>query len=341
MLRLCAVLCVVGWVVGALAACSSGATVASTDFDLKLSQAQCARAARCKTFPDEATCNTNVRVVSDPSVAAAITAGKIKYDGERAQQCIDAIAKQGCDLTAHDTHIPPAECTEMYTGTVKGGDSCSLDTECASGTCNLPDECPEKACCVGTCRATQDPAEPGGACAKGSDCAEGLVCGTDLTCHKPGADSAACGSDRECGDGLACVGANAQTPGHCHALGHAGDACPYVRCADVNLRCDATSHLCVAIGLPGDACPNGDECASGIECDPTSHMCRPQPTLGMPCDNVCGGDAFCMFDMNGANGMCVAPLTDGTPCDGYSQCTSFYCEQGALYDSCKDPYICI
>ena len=67
--------------------------------------------------------------------------------------------------------------------------------------------------------------------------------------------------------------------------------------------------------------------------------CRETPTLGMPCDNACGGDAWCMFD-RGPIGACVAPLPNTSPCDGYNQCASFYCEQGPLFDQCRDPYVC-
>jgi hypothetical protein len=129
-------------------------------------------------------------------------------------------------------------------------------------------------------------------------------------------------------------------PGTCRALPHAGEPCPYQRCADENLRCDdASTHTCVPVGLPGDPCLASSECASAMECDATTHLCREFPALGMPCDNVCGGDAFCAFDTP-TSGTCVAPLPNSSPCDGYNQCASFYCEQGPIFDSCKDPYTC-
>ena len=79
----------------------------------------------------------------DPSVGAAIAAHKVDYDGERARQCVDAIANQSCDVTADDAHLSPIACSEMLTGHVAGGDSCSIDVECASGTCILPENCPD------------------------------------------------------------------------------------------------------------------------------------------------------------------------------------------------------
>jgi hypothetical protein len=324
----------------AVMACS-GSSIAYSDLDQELQQARCARFARCGLSPSEASCMASARIIPDASLAGAITAHKVDYDGQRAKQCVDAIAKQSCDLTAHDAHFEPEACAEMFTGKVTGGDSCSIDAECASATCELPELCPETGCCVGACRPAQAPGEAGAACAKARDCTQGLVCGADRTCHRQVAAGESCGSDRECGDGLACIGASSLMPGNCRALPHVGEPCPYLRCADVNLRCDDTkTHTCVALGLSGEPCTISTECGSSLECDAATHLCRDVPTLGMPCDSTCGGDSFCAFDSGGVMGTCVAPFANSSPCDGYNQCASFYCEQGPIFDSCKDPYVC-
>jgi hypothetical protein len=329
-----------GTLIGVLAAACGGSSIAFSELDQALQQARCERLARCKLFPDEAACMAFFRIVLDASLTGAMAAHKVNYDGERAKQCVDATATKSCDLTAHDAHFEPAACSKMFTGTVAGGDSCSIDAECASGTCELPTDCPPKGCCVGTCRSTQSPAKAGGSCAKQRDCADGLVCGQDLTCRVPGHAGDPCGSDRECGEGLGCIGAITPMSGTCRVLPHVGEPCPYLRCAEENLRCDDTNtQSCVPLGLPGAPCPSSTECASGVECDATTHLCREYPTLGMPCDSICGGDSFCALDGTGA-GMCVAPLSNTSPCDGYNQCASFYCEQGPVFDSCKEPYVC-
>ena len=95
-----------------------------------------------------------------------------------------------------------------------------------------------------------------------------------------------------------------------------------------------------AAGAAWAACASSAECAFGMECDPATSQCRELPALGMACDSACGGDAFCSFDSTMTMGMCVAPLPDSSPCDGYNQCASFYCEQGPIFDSCKAPYVC-
>ena len=89
MLRLAAIVLGLAPLVTA-AACSSngGASVAYADFDQALQQAKCERAARCGVFPDEASCMGFARVVANASLAGAIEASKVHYDGGRAQQCV-------------------------------------------------------------------------------------------------------------------------------------------------------------------------------------------------------------------------------------------------------------
>jgi hypothetical protein len=332
------------WRLGALvsivAMACGGSSIAFSDLDQALQQARCERAARCGLFPDEASCMAYVHPDPNPGVGAAITAHKLRYDGERARQCVDATAQQSCDLTAHDSHLAPSACAEMYTGTVADGTSCSFDAECASGTCSLPMTCPELQCCTGMCRATQAPGKAGAGCAQPRDCVDGLVCGADLLCHAPAKATEPCGSDRECGDNLACIDGSATTPGACRALPHAGEPCPYHRCAEENLRCDDVTHACIAVGLIGDACPTSTECSLGVECDAPTHKCRDYPTAGMPCDGACSGASFCSIADGAMSGACMALLPNNAPCDGNQQCLSGFCEDGPIFRSCIDPYVC-
>jgi hypothetical protein len=320
-------------------ACGGGPSIALADLQRELQLARCQRLARCGVFRDDGSCMRFSRIVSDPSLAAAIAAGAALYDGERAKQCVDATAAQSCDLTTRDSHIAPKACAETFVGTLAGGMRCSIDAVCTSGTCDLPAVCPPMGCCVGACRPAQPPAKAGAACAKAHDCEGGLVCATDGRCRVAAAVGGECGSDRECGDALGCIGASSMMPGTCRVLPHVGEACPYLRCADENLRCDEALLSCVPVGLTGDPCSTLIECAAGLACDATTHLCVENPTLGMPCNNVCGGEAYCELEGPSA-GTCVAPHANREPCDGYNQCASFYCEQGPIYDSCRDPYVC-
>jgi hypothetical protein len=333
MLRLCAVL------IFTAMACSRPA-IALSDLDQEMQQARCEHLVRCKLLPDQASCLAFAPPPSDPSVPAAVAAHKITYDGELARQCVDAKASQACDVTAHDAHIPAAACGEMLVGHVADGDTCEIDAECASGTCSFPIDCPESGCCVGRCRATQAPAAVGAACNKVRDCQDGLVCAVDSTCHAPAGEAGACRSDRECRDGLACVEVTDQ-PGSCHPLPHAGERCPFQRCASENLRCDAATNTCIAVGLPGAACMTALDCSIYTECDATSHLCREFPRLGMPCDGTCIDDSFCMLDGgSGLTGTCVALLPNNAVCFGDQSCVSGNCPDGPVFRSCVDLPAC-
>jgi len=332
MLRLSAILSI------AVIACSEPSTALS-DLDQAMENAHCDHLVRCKLIRDESSCHALVRPTPDPSVAAGVAAHKITYDGGRARQCLEAIANQSCDITAHDAHVEPAACGEMLSGRVADGDSCSIDVECASGTCVLPTGCAENACCIGHCRATQDPGAAGAPCSKARDCKTGLVCGEDLTCHVPAGEGQGCRIDRECSDGLACVGVT-DMPGICHSLPGAGDRCPYHRCRDENLRCDSVTNTCVPVGLSGDPCMTSAECSVYTECDAASHMCRQFPTLGMPCDGTCSDHSFCMLDSSGQTGTCIALLPNNAPCDGDQQCTSGFCPDGPVFRGCIDRPAC-
>ena len=322
----------------ALMSCSRP-SIALPDLDQEMLQARCEHLVRCKLISDEASCHALVHPTPDPSARAAVAAHKIDYDGERARQCVDAIASQSCDVTAHDVHVAPPACGEMLRGRVADGDSCSIDAECASGTCVLPAGCMEDHCCVGQCRATQDPGAAGAQCDKERDCKTGLVCGVDRTCHVPAGDGQACRSDRECQDGLGCV-AVTDMPGTCHALPHAGERCPFQRCANENLRCDRAANTCAVIGLPGDRCAAPAECSIYTECDLAGGLCREFPTLAMPCDGTCRDGSYCLLDSSGQTGTCMALLANGSLCDGDQQCASGFCAEGPVFRSCIDRLAC-
>jgi len=323
---------------GLAATACSEPSIAFDQLDRELQRARCERLVRCGLFADDASCLAYFWVLSDPSVAGAIAARKVDYDGALARQCVDATAAQSCDLTAPEARAAPAACSRMLAGTLAGGAACAIDAECASGTCE-PATCPEIGCCVGACRPVQPPGAAGTACAKSSECAPALVCASDRTCRELASSGQDCASDRECAAGLGCINPLSTMPGTCRALPHRGEDCPYLRCADEGLRCDEATRRCVALGLPGAACSGPGECSPYLECDPDAQRCREFPQLGMPCRAGCGGEAFCLRD-GAPTGTCAAPQPDGSPCTAYNECASFYCEAGPIFDSCKDAPVC-
>src|SRR5262249_8997849 len=158
----------------------------------------------CSLFPDVASCLSYARLAPDVSIPAAVNAGKASYDGARAHDCVEKTAQRSCDLTTGDLRAQLTSCGAVFTGLVDGGQPCSLDAECASGTCVLPSNCPESGCCVGACRAGETPGGVGEACAKDRDCRSHLVCARSRMCRTLSAVGEDCGGDHECAAGLAC-----------------------------------------------------------------------------------------------------------------------------------------
>lgn len=337
-------ICVATLALIAPVACSSSPahTIALADFADGLQSAQCERLARCGMFPDPASCEAYFRVTQDVSVAGAVASGKVKYDGAAASDCVDQSAAQSCDLSTAAGRTAPGACGRTLAGTLGGGEVCELDAECESGTCAFPDDCPETGCCMGTCRAAQSPGAASTGCAKDRDCQSGLVCSTQKQCLAPAAAGGDCRTDRECADGLGCINPLSTMPGTCRPLPHLGEACPYARCADQNLRCDqATTHTCVALGLPGATCASDADCSPYMACNATSHQCGALPALGMPCTAACQGASYCQIDTTSGDGICAAPQANGQACESHSACASDYCFVGPVFDSCTDPPVCM
>jgi hypothetical protein len=325
------------WVVVVAAASACGSpSIRIGELDVVAQAARCTRFVHCGLFGAADDCDAYFRSLPPSSYEAGQTAGKITFDGTSAQKCEDALAAQGCDLTSRDVRVRPEACTNMFHGKIGDGDTCSFDEECASSRCDFP-VCVSGSCCVGTCGEAHTGGRVGDSCARNVDCIDGY-CDVDHTCHGLGEAEAICLNDDQCGYDLACVSPSPSIPGNCKKLPHLGDLCPYQRCADLGTNCDASLH-CVALGLPGAACAAQGDCSPFAECDVARHVCIELPTLGMPCDVACAGEAWCNFGGQ-AVGTCSAPQPNGTPCENADECTSQNCKPGTVFDSCQDYPIC-
>lgn len=320
------------FLVATLAACG-GASLDVADLGTAELAARCSRFARCGLAVSQESCVAYFRIPPPDRLGAVRDAGRLDYDGGKAQACEDALGEISCDETARDVRVLPDACKQIFHGKVAEGAGCEFDEECQSAHCDLG-VCPDGTCCEGTCEADHRDAKVGEACARTQDCVDGY-CDADRTCHALAAKAERCTADAQCGYGLACVAPSPSLPGECAALPRIGESCPYQRCADINAICDATFH-CVALGLPGAACQGNGDCTSLAECDPTSHVCVEHPRLGMPCTTTCGGESWCKFDDQG-QGTCIAPLANGTPCEDSYNCQSQNCRPGPIFDSCQDP----
>lgn len=319
----------------ALVGCG-GASLDLDQLEAASQAARCARAVRCGLLPSLEACDRYSNTPPPNSFGPARDAGHLEFDGEQARRCEDALGAQSCDLTSREFRVLPDACKKMFRGRIADGEPCAFDEECSSSRCNHG-VCPEGVCCYGTCGETHRSGNPGDPCERSSECTDGF-CDTDHVCHALLADSAACTLDAQCNYGLACLSPSPSIPGQCLPLPHLGQPCPYQRCADAGLVCDATSH-CVALGLPGAACTVNQDCSPFLECDPKSHVCIELPALGMPCDSGCAGDSYCDVAKEAA-ATCVPLMTNGTMCDDSGTCASHNCKPGPVFPSCEDYPIC-
>ena len=272
-----------------------------------------------------------------------ITVGTIRYDGNKAQACLDAISKLSCDgLLQRDQ----PECLAALDGLVALGGDCDLNEECAgSAICQSSTGiCPGK--CVALLSAGQ-------ACVADGECDNGLQCSSETQlCVKPAIVGESCeyGSP-PCGPGLLCLGkddAN-KTPGVCRnaidALSAtAGAACdpaagilcaPGVSCVADHLDLLAAKLVwtCVEtgtytaggackLGLP-EACATGSYCLAGAGLAVLNGVCTAIPDAKQPCGT--GFGAQCQPGAVCVAGLCQNYAANGVSCTGNGMCYSGYC----------------
>jgi hypothetical protein len=298
----------------------------------------CRYLARCGDVPDEATCagmNLGISNNVDPSLRAAIDAGKVKYNGANLGRCYHAIGDMSCDRTDGSVRSFGGDaCSETVIGTVADSGQCALDAECISQTCDVP-ACPDQ-CCQGTCAATAaGPGDIGAACELNQDCKEGAYCDstTDLCAALKPAGSA-CQQLTECAYNLGCAG----TPRTCQALPTLGQACPDGMCRDAGTYCTA-AKVCAKVGLPGDPCTTRSDCSFYYVCDATNH-CAVGPHEGESCavNTRCADfENFC----DSATKICKGRQPDGAACTTSSQCDSNFCAGTTGAMTCQVEPICI
>ncbi|HEY1813701.1 MAG TPA: hypothetical protein VGG74_15225 [Kofleriaceae bacterium] len=325
----------------AVVACSSSNSIPVDQLETQLDDAYCSYYVKCGAFPDVATCEMSEAVSDDDETAAimqAVQAGKIDYNGQLAQQCINAIANASCDRTQERGE--PAICAQIITGTAGSGSACESDTECKSLACDIPD-CGSAACCEGMCVGDAPPplGGVGSACDDdSSECQNGLYCATSetmesFTCATPGGSGSTCsGGDESCQIGLACD----ETTELCSTLPGTGEACPHQQCALAGDFC-GSDGTCHKDGLPGDACSDSSECSPFYTCDTTMMKCVQGPGVGSSCATAeCfDGNTYC--DTGSATPTCLQKKADGSTCATDEECESDDCVGSA----CTAETICL
>lgn len=309
------------FVLTAAAACG-GDSISVDDFESKLVNAICTNRVGCKSMPDLATCKA-ATLVKDKEFATTLAkakAGTIKFDGDKAADCIDSIASGSCSF---DGFYPTATnaCDAVFTGTVATNGACVVSEECAGeSSCEPTDQAcnSDTTCCPGTCMAIPAKVAVGGDCTN-ADCVDTAYCSSDTNkCTAPSTTAgSACSDIDACANPMYCdIFAAAPT---CVAPAAGGASCTpdaLLPCSDFREYCDATTMKCTPVVAVGQACEgaNGAECVGYADC--TNMTCVARPAAGGSClydtqsmrDN-CLGDTSCTANAT----PCTLP-TAGTAC---------------------------
>jgi hypothetical protein len=325
-----------------VAACGGGSdSVALDDYPQEFREAFCRNFVKCGVVKDLETCrnlNFGVDVHITASGQAAFDMGKAKFNGGKAQACVDGIADASCDLTSESQRQLPLACDEVASGTLRAGEACTLGAECLSLDCEVP-IC-DMACCVGSCvgDAPQPVGRLGGPCPTGR-CEAGAYCDLTGNCLSYKQAGAQCLAGFECAPGTACIG---DAIGTCTRLPRLGETCTDF-CTDFGATCDPVSKKCVEVALGGEACAGGgvaDNCSTLYFCD--GGTCSGGLALGASCtaqDHCADARAFCDIQGTTAMGSCALPKPNGMPCNFNDECQSFACSGDT--GVCIDEPVCI
>jgi hypothetical protein len=316
-----------------LTGCGPG-SVALDDYAIATRGAYCSHLETCGVIESVETClatNTgfdftinglDLRLTA--SLRAAIEAGKVRYDGDSAKRCLDALgATRGCDPTAEISRVRPDECLQIFNGRLGADEECARDDECISRQCDVPG-C-EEACCTGACVGDTPPvrAQLGESC-EVAECDNGLFCddGT-ATCVALKSQGGFCVSIAECRFGLYC-NQSGECVGNLPTLGQACSG----PCRDEGTQCSTTSRVCVEVGLLGAPCQMSSDCSPFYVCDAGNH-CSAGAPIGAPCSvsaRCADVGAFCDIPGGEGSGTCAPLKAEGEVCDAGTACQSGTCD---------------
>jgi hypothetical protein len=294
---------------GALTGCGSD-PIPVEELPAEIERRGCARAAACGGAESQTACESTTFLAESAgarTVVEAVKRGTVKYDGESARICLDALTIDCADL------VEPAACDDVFRGTVPAGGACVTAVECADGgRCLEPDTC-TVACCVGTCEAVGAPIAIGGACDfpfSSTPCVEGAFCANDRTCTARRLVGAACeGAADECLEPAVCLYRPDGSGETCTVIStEPGAACipgANFGCGRADETCNATTSLCTKRAAPGAPCQTYGDCVGYAYCDAAVGTCKLRPTLGQACDN--NTDAWCVGGLICPNGVCAEP----------------------------------
>ncbi len=232
----------------------------------------------------------------------AETEGRMRFDPDAAQACLDSYALSTCDELRSADSLSLASsfdtCVSPFEALVEAGGACASELECiGEATCEGGDFFSASGKCM---------PYPG----------EGDLC------------------EWYCQTGLYCDWDYDLDISHCVRIPALGESCEGI-CPD-DAYCDYTANPAVCATIPGlgDACTN--TCAVGTFCDwnESPSVCVVLPGLAEECAGACAVGGHC--DTGQSPAICVPQLAGGSTCEFHSECLSSWCD----YDAGLDAYFC-
>lgn len=306
--------------------------VTAEEFAQRFAEAQCDRSGRCDLLSpyliDACKAKATERIHAE-DVTRAIAAGRLTFNQEEAQNCLDGIQNTRCLLEDVDDTVR-ASCQAALKGSVLPGAACSFLYECAAGLCGGT----EATTCPATC---PDVLNEGDTCStfRGLRCndAAGMRC-SGGTCVHPGDLNADCVDNFGCKSGLLCVDSK------CVPLATEGSGCSQDSSCAEGLYCE--NDVCAARKREGakcsaspqevDAALRGSQCQDGLICQGAgldsegnflSGTCvkpsKEGETCQIPPQNVQVYLSGCLSGMDCGNGKCALPPSSG-PCNQNYSC---------------------
>lgn len=327
------------WILLAVAACGGSSSVSIEDYPSEMEDAICDFAVKCDLVKDSATChetNLNFDLRLSASELEAVTSGRAKYDGKKAQACADAFRDRSCDTTSESFRVASTACAAIITGTLAEGATCAVDGECQSQFCDI--QACDMACCTGACVGGAVPglAKIGESC-EVIDCEAGAYCDrVASTCTAVKGAGASCLGSDECTYGFDCI----LPEGTCGSLPELGASCTGA-CRDTGATCNQTSHTCVKVALEGAACTTSSDCSFLYTCN-AQKQCSRGIATGEPCtisQRCADRGAFCDTPALESMGICALPKADGATCRFNADCESGVCDPQT--DKCIADVACL
>lgn len=349
-------------------------------------KAICASLAKCPgglmAFADAKDCETMMADKTDAGdlspMMEAVKAGKVKYDGAKAVECLKALA---ATCGAFKMAKLPTGCAGVFSGTLEDGKACTEAAFCKSNRCDksadpdcgkcapilkLGDACNESGDCLGDLVCVQGkcssptPGKAGAPCDGSDQCEPALFCQQDgdKGACAPRLDAGAeCNSGSDCKDGLVCKkGADKSTcapPAKenevCATVGlfgDTGDCGPGLTCAMTgDLSNPATIKLlCLPLAKLGGACVAGNQC-TGLDVGCIGGKCAILPAKGAACTPKTKESLTlsCLMPWvcDPAGKVCVDRPATGKPCIENKCAKTAKCANGQCVDLGKAGEECI